>query len=195
MKILFEKTFKQGRFVSYGEKPSCELFHVHQVHSAIVLPTDTPDLSTQKADGIVGSKDQTLAIKTADCLPVLMMGENQVALVHAGWRGLADGILMAGEVKGIRPLEEFIGPCIHVCCFEVTAEFAQHFPHAKLQTQKDGTLRFDLIQEATQQLQKAFPGIKVIDSGECTCCNKKYPSFRRDKTTQRIWNLYQPLAK
>lgn len=195
MKVLFEKKFKTGRFVSFDEKPTGELHHVHQVHSAIVLPTGTPDLATQKADGIIGSEEQTLAIKTADCLPVLLTGEHQVALLHAGWRGLADGILTCGEVRAIHPTEAFIGPCIHVCCFEVTAEFAQHFPHAKLATLNDGTLRFDLIQEARRQLETAFPGIKVTDSGECTCCNKKYPSFRRDKTTQRIWNLYQPLAK
>lgn len=194
MSLLFEKKLTDGWFRSYSEKPSITFAHVQQTHSAKVLDAQTPDLSAQEADGIVASA-QTMAIKTADCMPVAIEGTLGQALLHAGWRGLAGGILIAPEVQEIQPRTAFIGPCIRACCFEVTAEFAEHFPKGEIIKRPDGTLRFDLVAEAYRQLQNQFPKIKVSDSGVCTCCTPKYPSYRRDKTPQRIWNLYVPLAQ
>ncbi len=195
MKLLFERQLSAGWFRAFDERPAGQLASVHQIHSSLVLPVTTPQLAEQKADGIVSDSSAILAIKTADCLPVVMIGQHGVGLLHAGWRGLADGILLTQAVKALIPREAFIGPCIGPCCFEVTAEFAAHFPQTALIKKADGTLRFDLLQEARRQLFHAFPGIQVSDSGECTCCVDKYPSFRRDKTQQRIWNLFIPLAQ
>lgn len=194
MSLLFEKKLTHGWFRAYSEKPSTTFAHVHQTHSVKVLDAQTPDLSSQEADGIV-ARAQTMAIKTADCMPVAIEGQEGSALLHAGWRGLAGGILVAPEVRKILPLTAFIGPCIRACCFEVTAEFAGNFPQAEMIKLPNGTLRFDLVAEAYRQLNGQFPGIKVSDSGVCTCCNTKYPSYRRDKTPIRIWNLYVPLAQ
>lgn len=195
MNLLFEKKLTGGWFRCYDAKPAWPHQHVHQVHSARVVHAHTPDLASCQADGLVSTGGETLAIKTADCLPVAVIGEKGVGLLHAGWRGLAQGILSAPEVIALAPREFFIGPCIHACCFEVTPEFQGHFPHAPLTRLADGTLRFDLIQEARRQLNTAFPSVEVSDSGDCTCCQQKYPSFRRDKTAQRIWNLLVPLAQ
>lgn len=195
MSLLFERKLSTGWFRAYSERPNFPFYHVHQVHSAIVLPIETAQLTEQKADGIVAHTAATMAIKTADCLPVAVIGTHGTALLHAGWRGLADGILTTAEVKALEPREVFIGPCIRSCCFEVTAEFATHFPLSQLVKRSDGSLRFDLVAEAYRQLKTAFPSVQVSDAGECTCCTMKYPSFRRDKTTQRIWNLFIPLAQ
>ncbi len=195
MSLLFERKLMQGWFRAFDQKPNTTFAHVHQTHSVKVLDAQTPELSSQEADGIVGHARETLAIKTADCMPVAIEGTQGQALLHAGWRGLAGGILITSEVQKIKPTEAFIGPCIRACCFEVTGEFGSHFPHGEVIKRTDGTLRFDLVAEAHRQLKSQFPTIKVSDSGVCTCCNTKYPSYRRDKTPQRIWNLYVPLAQ
>lgn len=195
MSLLFEKKLSHGWFRAFDQKPDGTFAQVHQTHSVRVLATATPDLSTQEADGIVSPGRETMAIKTADCLPVAIEGNHGAALLHAGWRGLAGGILCSAEVRHLEPREAFIGPCIRACCFEVTGEFAANFPHTPATKLKDGTLRFDLVAEAYRQLTTTFRDIQVSDSGVCTCCNTKYPSYRRDKTPQRIWNLYVPLAQ
>jgi YfiH family protein len=195
MRLLYEKKLSHGWFRAFDQKPEGPFAHVHQTHSVTVLAASTPDLSAQEADGIVSSGGEGLAIKTADCLPVAIEGSFGVALLHAGWRGLAGGILTDKEVQKLQPREAFIGPCIRACCFEVTGEFAANFPHTPVTRRSDGSLRFDLVAEAHRQLKAQFTGIQVSDSGVCTSCDRNYPSYRRDKTPQRIWNLYVPLAQ
>ncbi len=195
MNLLFEKKLSHGWFRAFDQKPALPFAHVHQTHSVKVLSTATPELHVQEADGIVSPGGEMMAIKTADCMPVAIEGKLGAALLHAGWRGLAGGILTAGEVQKLQPREAFIGPCIRACCFEVTGEFGANFRHTPVTKQSDGSLRFDLVAEAYRQLKDKFSDIQVSDSGVCTCCDTKYPSYRRDKTPQRIWNLYVPLAQ
>ncbi len=195
MSLLYERRLPTAVFRSYLGKPAEACLQVHQTHSARVVSSALPRLDAEEADGIVGDAAETLAMKTADCLPVALLGERRHALVHAGWRGLQGKILRAPELVALRPSYAFIGPCIRACCFEVTAEFADHFPQAPLLSRADGTLRFDLVAEARRQLLEAYPWIEVEESGLCTCCDKKFPSYRRDRTAQRIWNLLAPLAE
>lgn len=197
--ILFEKTFPEGIFRVYdGDPHQQNILFAKQTHSNIVLNIMAPDLSMQVGDGVCGTwpelRGQVLAVKTADCLPVLIIGEHGAAMVHAGWRGLAEKILTAPAVRGLAPKLAFVGPCIHAECFEVTAEFKDHFPHSTFITKADGTLRFDLVAEARTQLRDAFPELAFEDSGVCTFCESKYSSFRRDKTTRRIWNCFAAKA-
>lgn len=195
MTLLFEKKLTFGTFRSFDQKPTEPCLHVHQTHSSRVLLSTTPDLAQQEADGIVASSKDLVGIKTADCLPIYLASSSGVAMLHAGWRGLAGKIISAPEVIALKPTEAFIGPCIRQCCFEVTSEFAAHFPHTPLSKNSKGQLRFDLVAEAYRQLHEQYPWISVTDAGICTCCHKDFPSFRRDKTTQRIWNLFVPLAQ
>jgi polyphenol oxidase len=189
MSVLFQKSFSDGLFEVHDQKPSIEMRHVRQTHSTIIL--QNPINSDIEADGIVilKSEQTPIAIKTADCLPILINGEEGVALIHAGWRGLADGILGNPIIRTIKPQSAFIGPCIHECCFEVTAEFQAHFPHQLIRNN-----HFNLVSEAMAQIKTHYQ-ITAVDSQECTCCSKKYHSFRRDKTSQRIWNLFIPQAQ
>ncbi|MFP5458532.1 MAG: polyphenol oxidase family protein [Bacteriovoracia bacterium] len=195
MSLLFERRLSFGLFQSFDQRPEGDLKHVHQTHSSLVLPSDTPELAQQEADGIVSATHEKLAIKTADCLPIYLGTQDAKALLHAGWRGLAGGIIGHPAVAAIRPTEAFIGPSIRACCFQVTDEFAAHFPQTPLIKHSSGEWRFDLITEAYRQLHQHYPWIQATDSGICTCCDHKFPSFRRDKTTQRIWNLFSPLAQ
>ena len=198
--VLFEKKFEQGIFRVYdGDPHQEELKFTKQTHSNIVVNFQQPDLSTTIADGIAGFwgevEGHSLAVKTADCLPVLLLGEKGVAIVHAGWKGLAGDILAAPLLRELNPHTAYIGPCIHSCCFEVTSEFKQHFSNSTFIQKDDNKLYFDLVKEADRQLKSLYQGLILEDSGQCTYCESKYSSFRRDKTTRRIWNCFHPLAK
>jgi polyphenol oxidase len=82
-----------------------------------------------EADALVTSeRDLCLAVAVADCVPVALVGERGVAMVHSGWRGTLAGI--AG--KALRSIGEegvraYVGPSIRGCCYEVSQELAEGF--------------------------------------------------------------------
>ncbi len=186
MKKLFEFEIQNFIFEAFDEKPDFSFSQLHQTHSAIVH--DTPCDNSLEGDGMVGNQE-VLGIKTADCLPIALIGAEKQALIHAGWRGLQLNIMGDQKIKKLKPLKAFIGPCIHACCFQVTTEFQAHFPHRPI---ING--HFDLVLEAKDQIRRLY-GIEAVDSGICTCCDLRFPSFRRDKTPQRIWNILRYQAK
>ena len=121
----------------------------------------------------------------ADCLTVAIAGGSAVAMVHAGWRGLAAGALAAGvdAVRGLAEpagarLEAAIGPGAGGCCYEVGPEvhaaFADH-PGARAGD------NLDLATVARAQLTAAGAA-QVHDLGLCTICHPSlFFSHRRDR--------------
>jgi YfiH family protein len=83
-----------------------------------------------EADALVTSEeDLCLAVAVADCVPVALVGERGVGMVHSGWRGTLSGVAgkavrMMGNAGGMRA---YVGPCIRRCCYEVSEELAQEF--------------------------------------------------------------------
>ena len=82
-----------------------------------------------EADALITSEeDLCLSVAVADCAPVALVGDSEVAMVHSGWRGTLSGISgkaalgMSGGVK-----RAYIGPCIRGCCYEVSRELADAF--------------------------------------------------------------------
>ncbi len=120
------------------------LVQVKQIHSAIVRCVDRPTREPVAGDGLVtNTPDLLLAIKTADCVPVLVVDVKRrvVGAFHAGWRGTAARIVEkgVGEMRrqfGSQPrdLRAAIGPCVRSCCYsvgdEVRAEFESQFSYA-----------------------------------------------------------------
>ncbi|MGI8801837.1 MAG: polyphenol oxidase family protein, partial [Solirubrobacteraceae bacterium] len=107
----------------------------------------------------------------ADCLPVAVAGAGGVAMLHAGWRGLAAGVLGEG-VAALRRLgvagrlEAAIGPGAGGCCYEVGREVHAAFS-GRPGASRDG--RVDLKAVARGELECA--GVAVIhDVGVCTLC-------------------------
>lgn len=190
MPNVYRENLNQGRFETWTEKPQMDFHHVTQVHGVDIVSIETLPCD---ADGIMASwKDLHLpmAIKTADCLPIVIEGEKGVVFLHAGWRGLADGILKRAEISLISPVRALIGPSIHVCCFEVSHDFTENFKGSENFEETEGKLFFDLQLEAKQQLQDCFPNLLVSIAPVCTCCHQDFHSYRRDKTKNRNWNLY-----
>lgn len=112
----------------------------------------------------------------ADCLPVALYGPDGLAMVHAGWRGLADGIVAAGA-EAVGATRAAIGPAIGPCCYEVGEEVLSAF--AGLDGVAEGRM-LDLPEVARRLLERA--GVEEVESaGLCTSCEADlFFSHRRD---------------
>jgi len=120
----------------------------------------------------------------ADCLPVAVAGDGAVAVLHAGWRGLAAGIIDAG-VRALRELgadgalAAAIGPGAGGCCYEAGAEVHEAFADVP-EAHHGGHV--DLKAVARRRLAEA--GVEdVADLGVCTICSDPDLLFshRRDR--------------
>jgi YfiH family protein len=124
-------------------------------------------------------------VLTADCLPVALAGgDGVVAMIHAGWRGLAGGVLEEGvgalrELGADGPIEAVIGPGAGVCCYEVGPEvhaaFGQDGPGAPYRDGKN----IDLRGIAHERLLAAGVA-RLHDADACTICDERFFSHRRE---------------
>jgi YfiH family protein len=172
-----------------------------QVHGATV----------QRVRAIAGSGGEAVAIDadghatalagvgamvlTADCLPVALGAERSgggavVAMAHAGWRGLAAGVLEEAvgalyELDATGPIEAVVGPCAGVCCYEVGEEVHAAFADQAGRAGTEGTAEdyrrgknIDLRAIARDKLRAA--GVPSVSHAEvCTICDERFFSHRR----------------
>lgn len=117
------------------------LFRVAQVHGRRVVVVgaadDPPQVLPEAADALATAcAGNTLGVRTADCVPVLLVDPRNeaVAAAHAGWRGVVGGVLEASVGSMVRrfdtapeDLRAALGPSIGPCCFEVGEEVARQF--------------------------------------------------------------------
>ncbi len=194
-KVTWKVETSRGTFATYSEKPDYQIFELTQVHGTGVvdlrgeLPSSSPE-----ADGAIASYNSPLlpAIKTADCLPILLLGKDSYALLHAGWRGIASPIMGNPLLQDLDIEEIYLGPSISVKGFEVSADFKDNFPGSPNFAHIGEQIHFNLWEEARLQALKYFPRARFNQSGECTWTDERYHSYRRDKTSQRNWNLFLP---
>jgi YfiH family protein len=131
-----------------------------------------------EADGhVVREPGLAALVFTADCLPVAVAGPKGVAMLHAGWRGLAGGILAAG-VEAVEATSAAIGPGIGPCCYEVGEEVLDAFSGLGEGVATGRML--DLPEVARRLLSQA--GVERVESaGLCTGCEAElFFSHRRD---------------
>ena len=132
-----------------------------------------------EADGhIVRSAGPAALVFVADCLPVALAGPEGVAMVHAGWRGLAGGIVGTGA-KAVGATSAAIGPGIGPCCYEVGEEVLGAFGDLGEGIAEGRML--DLPEVARRLLSRA--GVERVESaGLCTSCEPElFFSHRRDQ--------------
>jgi YfiH family protein len=194
MNKLLSKTFTKGTFDIYSDRPELiDLVQVNQTHSNKIVEYKGECLESIEADGIIFKNsffEKSFAIKTADCIPVLYLGEESSAIVHAGWRGVKNGILTDTTLIDIKPYLIYIGPSIQCESFEVKDDFNSNFPKSEhFHTFKDKRF-FDLQAQAIDQLLSSFKNCQISNSGICTFEDLTYNSYRRDKTNKRNWNIY-----
>lgn len=155
--------------------PADRTAYGRQVHGRHVRRIRTADEAAvpDEADGqATALRGVALAVLTADCLPVALVAPEAVAMIHAGWRGLAAGILDEG-VAALRELgadgvvRAAIGPGAGVCCYEAGDEV--HAAFATLGPDVRRGANADLKLAARRQLASAGVG-EVHDVGLCTLC-------------------------
>ena len=157
-----------------------QIAFARQVHGTRLIDhrVERPE-GTVEADGHVVSEPGLAALVfVADCLPVALAGPGGVAMVHAGWRGLAGGILAAGA-KAVEATTAAVGPGIGPCCYEVGDEVLTAFAGLG-----DGVAvgrMLDLPEVARRLLARA--GVERVESaGLCTSCEGElFFSHRRDE--------------
>ncbi|MFV1991915.1 MAG: polyphenol oxidase family protein [Acidimicrobiales bacterium] len=151
---------------------------LRQVHGNTVLRVDAPgDHSGAEADALVtNAVGAVLSVRTADCAPVVLFSEGgAVGIAHAGWKGLAAGVLeatvselrslCAGEVTAV------LGPCIHSCCYEFGAAeldlLSAHLGDAVVGTTRSGAPALDLVAGVRAVLNGQGVELRYVDDA-CT---------------------------
>lgn len=179
---------------------------LRQIHGTQVLNLEEGLSDLPPADAAVTTRPGiACTVLVADCLPVLFTDRDGrgVAAAHAGWRGLAAGVLentvaALRKVTGVPPeqLLAWLGPCIGPSAFEVGPDVLAAFgasperPGGRFvpSTRPDGTPRWlaDLPGLARDRLQ-AMGLTSITDSGLCTVSDaSRFFSFRRDGLTGRM---------
>ena len=177
---------------------STEPFWLNQTHSTKVVRLEAQD---RDADGsYTNQKAQTCIVLTADCLPVLICSKagDEIAAVHAGWRGLAQGILKNALLQFKAKPEEllvWLGPAIGPENFEVGEEVKEAFStllgdcEYAFKQNKPKHYLADLYALARQQLTQL--GCTAVYGGNfCTFSDQeRFYSYRRDGQTGRMASL------
>ncbi len=159
---------------------------VTQVHGARVVHLDDASLAVE-ADAILSTvPGAVVAVRVADCVPVLLAAPGGVAAIHAGWRGTAADIVRAGldallRATGARPADvrAAVGPCICGACYEVGDDVLRGVGAvAPGDSWRVGERNVDLA-EANAAILRA-EGVAVDVLGLCTRCTPGFWSYRRD---------------
>jgi YfiH family protein len=165
---------------------------LRQVHGARVIDLDAQ--SARQGDAVLTRKENTVCVvQMADCMPVLFADQagTTVAAAHAGWRGLASGVLeatvAATRIPGHR-LFAWLGPAIGPRAYEVgedvRAAFRGH--EAAFSPARPGHWLLDLYAVARRRLNEA--GVThIFGGGLCTYSEeKRFFSYRRDRSGARM---------
>ncbi len=169
-----------------------------QVHGAAVCAAArcAPDAPAEADAVLAVEPGVAVGVVTADCVPILAASDDgrAVLAIHAGWRGLARGVIetaigaLSGAARG--RIVAAIGPHVGPCCYEVdepvlaalAVRHAAALP-AALRPSRAGHAWLDLGHLAQQALRAAGLASAAIGTlpGACTCCDReRFHSFRRD---------------
>jgi YfiH family protein len=191
--------WEDADFKKRPEWAGFRLLFLNQVHSTIIRFIDRIPEKKLRGDAMITDMPEfLLIIKTADCLPVLVVDEPRkvIAAIHCGWRGTSKRVIQKG-IQGMvdhykcRPstLIVALGPCIGSGCYEVGEDVFQSFKKEELSTEffrthpsKKKKYLFDLKGENISQLMSLGVEKKNIYSVDgCTHCDESFPSYRRDR--------------
>lgn len=162
---------------------------LRQVHGADVVLVDVPGGSAgASADAAIAVvPGAPVAVVTADCAPVVLVDDagGSVAVAHAGWRGLYDGVLAAtvDRMRGLGAvtITAALGPCIHAECYEFSdgdlRAMVERFGPSVHATSDAGTPALDMVAAVRSALDAL--DVKLVEvSDACTACTPGYFSHR-----------------
>ena len=191
-----ESCVEQNRAILGKLLPACPQW-LHQVHGTQVVQHDGGNCPEIEGDALVSFlPGQVCAVLTADCLPVVFCNKagDRVGIAHAGWRGLANGILS----DTIDALDEdpdqlmvWLGPAIGPEVYEVGVDVTEAFPDEfpKGFSAQDDRWLMNLYALARLKLESS--GVhNVSGGGFCTLSEpQRFFSFRRDGVSGRMASL------
>lgn len=163
--------------------------YMNQIHGNTVVEVSFNSTSPITADALITREvGLPLAVLSADCLPILINGENVVGVIHAGRKGILNGII-AETISKMRSLGSgkmvaLIGPAICNKCYEVDTQM--YFDALAMDPSLSTSEQLhclDLKNSARAQL--AGQGVEVVDVDICTAHDPNYFSYRRDGMTGR----------
>jgi YfiH family protein len=181
-----------GTRLSSAWPDTADFATVRQIHSNKIVIAENPGDQGEGDALITNRPGIALAVRTADCLPVLMADTRNraVAAVHAGWRGtileiVPKTIQAMADHFGTRPndLAIAVGPGIGPCCFEVGAEVAHQFSRLfPERTDLDRKTKVDLVETNVRLLRRNDGSVGQIATADlCSYCRSDlFDSYRRD---------------
>jgi YfiH family protein len=170
---------------------------LNQVHGTRVVDAESIADPVEADASVATSPGCVSVVMVADCLPILITDRigSIVAVAHAGWRGLAAGVI-ENTIRAIEARPEnllaYLGPAIGPSAFEVGDEVRDAFiavdraAQAAFRPHQPGKWLADLFLLARQRLAKAGLA-NVYGGGQCTYCDPaRFFSHRRDKVSGRM---------
>jgi YfiH family protein len=179
-----ENRNRLGRRIGFPWERFC---YGKQVHGADVRRSTEPpgpDRPYAEEDGqATALSDAAAIVFVADCLPIALVADRAVAMLHGGWRGLAAGIVAEGvaaqrELGAEGPIQAALGPSARGCCYQVGEEVHVHFDGYDARCGER-----NLALEAVARAQLRGAGVLAVhDTGLCTMCSDPdlFFSHRRD---------------
>jgi YfiH family protein len=180
------------RWYAIADRPVAWL---DEVHGTDVLVVETPGaVAGRTGDALVTARPGVaLGIWVGDCAPVgFVSQEGVIGAAHAGWRGLAAGVLdetiAVMRALGATRIDAFLGPCIHAECNEFGADdldgLAARFGADVKAVTSWGTPAFDLPAAIAAAL--ALDGVTLVSGPQpCTACDDRYWSHRARRERER----------
>jgi YfiH family protein len=173
---------------------------LHQVHGAAAVDAESAGALARADAAVAHTRHAVCAVLTADCLPVLLAhrGARAVGIAHAGWRGLAAGVVEAAVARMAVPPGEIVawlGPAIGPRAYEVGRDVHDAFvasdagAGAAFAPSGDGKFHADLY--ALARLRLAAAGVTAVSGGGfCTHAEReRFYSYRRERSTGRFASL------
>lgn len=168
--------------------PDLRIALPEQSHSDVVVPVlenmtnehcvgDALFYKRSQGSGIV------LGIRTADCVPLLIASADAVALIHAGWRGLANRIIekTLAHFDSVAPITVLIGPCGGRNTYEVGSDVFEAIGDTVVaEPVSQEKYLLDMPAVAAAQIRARFPHAMIFSSGVCTISDSRFHSYRRD---------------
>jgi YfiH family protein len=163
----------------------------HTLESCINYPAFA--LRSLQGDALITTVPQTaIGVLTADCLPIIVYNNQShtLANIHAGWRGIIQGIIGKTLAKISTPYTDYardytivLGPSARGCCYQVGREFGQNIPKTHIHSlqERNSDMYFDLHTYALQDLALHNIPLSAIERTPlCTICDTRFYSYRRE---------------
>ncbi len=192
------------KYLIKKEIPEHSYILAQQIHD-IGVRTVTPELKKRKiteVDGLVsavsliGEESITLAIRTADCVPILFYDDlhGVIGAAHSGWKGtygnIAKEVIQEMVTNGAQPanINVMMGPHIRSCCYSVDTPRGESFlkKYGDQSVHQDGKIYYLHLDEVilAELLAEGVPAQNIAISTQCTSTvNETYFSYRKDSVT------------